>query len=132
MAIAALSIGATGEAPALQRARAMGVAVRFAVGHALLLALGAGALIVLGWSLPLVVERGGEMLGGILLIVVRRGRPVERGGRRVYGHTPRHGHETRRIATCTSGGAIIIRCRRRTRTCRPSSARRSRSAACAR
>ena len=69
MAIAALSIGATGESPSLRRARAMGVAIRFAIGHALLLALGAGGLIVLGWSLPLVVERGGEMLGGILLIV---------------------------------------------------------------
>src|SRR3954471_234174 len=69
MAIAALSIGTTGDAPALRRARAMGVAVRFAVGHALLLALGAGGLIALGWSLPIMVERGGELLGGVLLIV---------------------------------------------------------------
>ena len=60
MAIAALSLGAAGETPAVQRARALGVAVRFAIGHALLLALGAGALVALGWSLPLVVERGGE------------------------------------------------------------------------
>jgi nickel/cobalt transporter (NicO) family protein len=66
--IAALSVGAAGETPALQRTRAFGVAVRFAIGHALLLALGAGALVVLGWSLPLVVERGGEVLGGVLLI----------------------------------------------------------------
>jgi hypothetical protein len=68
MAIAALSVGAAGESPALQRTRALGVAVRFAIGHALLLALGAGALLMLGWSLPLVVERGGEVLGGVLLI----------------------------------------------------------------
>ena len=51
----------------MQRARALGIAVRFAAGHALLLALGAGALVALGWSLPIVVERGGEMLGGLLL-----------------------------------------------------------------
>lgn len=70
MAIAALSLGTAGDAPAVQRAKALGIAVRFAAGHALLLALGAGALIALGWSLPLFVERGGEMLGGGLLIVM--------------------------------------------------------------
>jgi len=93
MAIAALSLGTSGETSAAQRARAVGIAVRFAVGHALLLALGAGALVALGWSLPLFVERGGEILGGALLIVfgavglwgVRTGR--------IYGHTHRHGGE---------------------------------------
>ena len=93
MAIAALSIGATGEAPALRRARAMGVAVRFAIGHALLLALGAGGLIVLGWSLPLVVERSGEMLGGILLIVFGVVGLWSVAAGRVYGHTHVHGRE---------------------------------------
>ena len=95
MAIAALSIGATGEAPALRRARAMGVAVRFAIGHALLLALGAGGLIVLGWSLPLVVERSGEMLGGMLLIVFGVVGLWSVAAGRVYGHTHVHGHEQR-------------------------------------
>lgn len=93
MAIAALSLGTTGQSPAVQRARALGIAIRFAAGHALLLAIGAGALIALGWSLPLVVERGGEILGGALLIVfggvglwgVRTGR--------IYGHTHQHGNE---------------------------------------
>src|SRR3954447_21427743 len=93
MAIAALSIGATGEAPALRRARAMGVAVRFAIGHALLLALGAGGLIVLGWSLPLVVERSGEMLGGILLIVFGVIGLWSVVTDRVYGHTHVQGHD---------------------------------------
>ena len=93
MAIAVLSIGATGEAPALRRARAMGVAVRFAIGHALLLALGAGGLIVLGWSLPLVVERSGEMLGGILLIVFGVVGLWSVVAGRVYGHTHVHGRE---------------------------------------
>ena len=87
MAIAALSLGASGDSPALRRTRALGVAVRFAVGHAMLLAVGAGSLIVLGWSLPLVVERGGEMLGGILLILFGALGLWSVAAGRVYGHT---------------------------------------------
>ncbi len=87
MAIAALSLGAAGETPALQRARAFGVAVRFAIGHALLLALGAGALLALGWSLPAVVERGGEVLGGALLIALGSAGLWSVLSGRVYGHS---------------------------------------------
>jgi nickel/cobalt transporter (NicO) family protein len=94
MAIAALSLGPGGEAPAVKRARAFGVAVRFAIGHALLLTLGAGALIVLGWSLPLVVERGGEVLGGMLLVVLGGVGLWGVTAGRVYAHTHTHGHET--------------------------------------
>ncbi len=93
MAIAALSVGPGGEAPAIKRARAFSVAVRFAVGHALLLAVGASALILLGWSLPLFVERGGELLGGLLLIVLGGVALWGVGAGRVYGHTHLHGHE---------------------------------------
>jgi nickel/cobalt transporter (NicO) family protein len=93
MAIAALSLGAAGETPALGRARAFGIAVRFAAGHALLLAVGAGALLVLGWSLPLVVERGGEVLGGALLIVLGGTAMWGLFSGRVYGHTHLHGRE---------------------------------------
>jgi hypothetical protein len=93
MAIAALSMGTAGEAPALRRARAMGVAVRFAVGHALLLALGAGGLIVLGWSLPLIVERGGELLGGLLLILFGVIGLWSVATDRVYGHRHVQGHD---------------------------------------
>jgi nickel/cobalt exporter len=87
MAIAALSMGVGGEAPAIRRARALGVAVRFAVGHALLLGLGAGALLALGWSLPLMVERGGEVLGGALLVVFGAIGLWSVWTGRVYGHT---------------------------------------------
>jgi nickel/cobalt exporter len=87
MAIAALSLGTAGETAAVQRARALGIAVRFAAGHALLLALGAGALIALGWSLPIVVERGGEMLGGSLLVVLGGIGLWGIASGRVYGHT---------------------------------------------
>jgi hypothetical protein len=93
MAIAALSLGPGGDAPIVKRARALGVAVRFAVGHALLLALGAGALLILGWSLPIVVERAGEMLGGGLLIVLGGVGLWGVGAGRVYGHSHTHGHE---------------------------------------
>jgi nickel/cobalt exporter len=93
MAIAALSLGTTGETPALRRARALGVAVQFAIGHALLLAIGAGALIALGWSLPLVVERGGEILGGSLLIAIGGLGLWGAAAGRVYGHSHRHRNE---------------------------------------
>jgi nickel/cobalt exporter len=93
MAIAALSVGAGGEAPAVRRARAFGVAVRFALGHALLLALGASGIILLGWSLPIVVDRGGELLGGCLLIVLGGIALWGVGAGRVYGHTHLHGRE---------------------------------------
>ena len=90
MAIAALSVRSTGDSPAVQRAKAIGVAVRFAIGHALLLALGAGAMIVLGWSLPLMVERGGEMLGGTLLVIFGVLGLWAIASGRLYGHTHQH------------------------------------------
>ena len=87
MAIAALSLGDRAGTPAARRTRALGVAVRFAAGHALLLALGAGALIALGWSLPLVVERGGEMPGGTLLVALGAVGLWGVAAGRVYGHS---------------------------------------------
>lgn len=93
MAIAALSLGPGAEPPAVKRARALGVAVRFAFGHAVLLACGAGTLLLLGWSLPIVVERGGELLGGLLLIGLGAVALWGLGAGRVYGHTHLHGHE---------------------------------------
>jgi hypothetical protein len=69
MAIAALSVdGDSGHAA--RRARSLAIAIRFATGHALLLGIGAGLLVLIGWTLPPGVERGGEMLGGALLIVM--------------------------------------------------------------
>ena len=92
MAIAALSAGAA-ETAAVQRSRALGIAFRFAVGHALLLALGATALLTLGWSLPLMFEQAGEVLGGALLIGLGGiGLWGVRAGR-IYGHSHQHGNE---------------------------------------
>ncbi len=93
MAIAALSLGSGAETAAVKRARAMGVAVRFAIGHALLLTLGAGLLIGLGWSLPMLVERGGEMLGGVLLVLLGGVGLWGVFAGRVYGHTHQHHDE---------------------------------------
>lgn len=93
MAIAALSTGDGAVALPERRAHALGVAVRFAMGHALLLAIGAGLLITLGWSLPLVVERGGEVLGGTLLIVMGAAGLWGAAAGRVYGHSHAHGNE---------------------------------------
>ena len=71
MAIAALSVdGAAETSAAARRARTLGVALRFAIGHALLLGIGAGLIVLIGWSIPPHVERGGELLGGALLIVM--------------------------------------------------------------
>ena len=68
--------------------------MRFAAGHALLLALGAGAFIVLGWTIPAAVDRGGEVVGGVLLIVLGAVALWGIAAGRVYGHSHVHGHET--------------------------------------
>ena len=117
MAIAALSMDGAGSVrgPALtspkgRRARALGVAmIRFALGHALLLAVGAGPIVLIGWSIPPPVERGGEMLGGALLIV-RRGlghaaapfaAPPLRGNKRARAPASAHSH-----ASDAGGGRV--------------------------
>jgi hypothetical protein len=67
--------------------------VKFAIGHALLLGAGAAALILLGWSLPVMVERGGEVLGGTLLIGLGvLGAWGARSGK-LYGHSHVHSGE---------------------------------------
>ena len=70
MAIAALSVDAAEGTPAAKRGRALAMATRFALGHALLLGIGAGLVVLIGWTIPPHVERGGEMLGGGLLIIM--------------------------------------------------------------
>lgn len=89
MAIAALTVGGE-EAASVRRARAMGVAVRFAAGHALVLAVGASAVILAGWTVPEVVERGGEVLGGLLLIVLGAVGLYAAFSGRLYAHAHPH------------------------------------------
>jgi nickel/cobalt transporter (NicO) family protein len=85
MAIAALT--ARGET---RRAHVVAIAVRFALGHALVLAFGAGIVILLGWSIPEAVERGGEALGGLLLIALGGGVLWAAASGRVYAHAHPH------------------------------------------
>src|SRR5258706_13044918 len=68
MAIAALSL-ATPLGPA-RYGRAFWLAVRFAVGHAVLLSAGAAAVLLFGWQIPVRFEQTGEFVGGCLLILM--------------------------------------------------------------
>ena len=95
MAIAALTVDGRVQSPGARRARALGVATRFAIGHALLLSCGAGLLVLIGWSIPAVVERGGEMLGGALLVIMGGVALWGIFSGRVYGHMHAHPHEPR-------------------------------------
>jgi hypothetical protein len=89
MAIAALTI--TGEESAsARRARALAVAVRFAAGHALVLAIGATAVFLAGAAVPASLERGGEIVGGVLLIVFGVVGLVAAFAGRVYVHAHAH------------------------------------------
>ncbi|HAK56177.1 MAG: hypothetical protein QF463_14355 [Vicinamibacterales bacterium] len=87
MAIAALSTGGAETA----RGRAFGVALRFACGHAILLVVGAMAVVVAGWQVSSAVERGGEMVGGALLVGLGAAGLWAVATGRVYGHAHVHG-----------------------------------------
>ena len=90
MAIAALSL-ATPLGPA-RYGRAFWLALRFAIGHALLLAIGASLVLFFGWQVPARFEQGGEFLGGCLLIVLGLiGGWLAYSGR-LYAHSHAHPH----------------------------------------
>ena len=121
-----LSVTRSGETAAVQRTRALSIAFRFACGHAVLLAAGAGALIALGWTLPLMFERTSEIVGGI------RADRAGGAGSGACGPDASTGIRTgtarrrRRIGIFTSAIQTAIRWRPRTRICRRWSAPRSR------
>lgn len=85
MAIAALTVRGD-DAVGTRRTRALGIAVRFAAGHSLLLAIGASLVVILGWSIPQSVERGGEVLGGLLLIGLGIAGMLASASGRLYAH----------------------------------------------
>jgi nickel/cobalt exporter len=93
MAIAALTVDGSVTTASARRARALGVALRFATGHAVLLGLGTGLIVIAGWTIPVVVERGGELLGGVLLVLMGCLAVAGIISGRVYGHTHVHGRE---------------------------------------
>jgi hypothetical protein len=88
MAIAALSLGAPAGAT---RARTFRVAVSFAVGHAVLLAAGSTLVILAGWTIPVLVERAGEIAGGCILMALGLAGLWMAFTERVYGHAHPHG-----------------------------------------
>src|SRR5690349_5711871 len=93
MAIATLSMDGSADLPAsARRGRALGVASRFAAGHAVLLGAGAGLVVLIGWSIPPHVERGGEILGGALLIVMGIVTLQHLRRHRHSGHRAHHSH----------------------------------------
>lgn len=90
MAIAALSVG-TSASGVVMSARAFRVAVRFALGHALLLLAGSLAVIGAGWHVPIILERAGEVVGGCVLISLGAIGCWIILTRRLYGHTHPYG-----------------------------------------
>jgi hypothetical protein len=84
MAIAALAVNGRGQVT--DRAP-MHVALRFALGHALVLLVGAGAVLLLGWQIPEIVERTGELVGGTLLILMGGFTLWVVASERLYGHS---------------------------------------------
>lgn len=91
MAIATLSAGASRDEPHFVRTFA--VALRFALGHALLLVFGTTLVLVLGWNIPVVIEQAGETLGGLVLIALGVTTLWAAWTRRVYVHRHQHVHE---------------------------------------
>lgn len=89
MAIASLAVNTDGSPDG--RREPLRVAVRFALGHALVLLVGAGAVLLLGWQIPELVERTGEIAGGVLLILMGAFTLWVVAAERLYGHTHRAG-----------------------------------------
>jgi hypothetical protein len=69
------------------------VAVRFAVGHAVLLMAGSALVLVVGWQIPSVVEQAGERAGGAILIALGLFTLWIALSDRLYGHSHGHGHD---------------------------------------
>jgi hypothetical protein len=93
MAIAALSVVPSADSGNV-RPHPIRVALGFALGHAALLMAGSAAVLVLGWQIPALVERTGEIAGGILLILLGGFTLWVAVGGRLYGHSHPHGPET--------------------------------------
>jgi hypothetical protein len=113
MAIAALAVDARAER---RRGQVVQTAVGFAVGHTIVLGIGAGLALGFGWVLPTAFESGAERVGGAILVAlgaiglwgVFSGRAYghlhqEIGGRTRwhfhFGRSPRHPHTHSAVPT---------------------------------
>jgi hypothetical protein len=90
MAIAALTLATPLGPP--RYGRAFWLAVRFAVGHALLLSVGTAAVLLFGWQIPVRFEQTGEFVGGCLLILMGLVGAWLAFTHRVYAHAHAHQH----------------------------------------
>lgn len=93
MAIAALSVHRGRGTRTVALRQPFEVAVRFAVGHAVLLFVGAAGVLVLGWQIPEIVEHSGERVGGAVLIAMGFFTLWVVASERLYGHSHEHGHQ---------------------------------------
>ena len=91
MAIAALSMVPPAGGGPSGTARTFHVAIRFAFGHAVLLAAGLVLIVFAGWTIPVIFERTGEVAGGCVLIALGAIGLWAAFSRRVYGHSHAHG-----------------------------------------
>ena len=94
MAIAALSID--GRAGRQRRARIVKTAMQFAVGHTVVLGIGAAVALALGWTLPAAAAAGAERLGGALLVALGGAGLWTLAAGRAYGHVHTEGDGRRR------------------------------------
>jgi len=88
MAIAALSAASPA---ATSHARTFRVAVGFAAGPSVLLAAGSVLVLLAGWTIPVLVERAGEIAGGCILIGLGVAGLWMAMTRRIYGHRHPYG-----------------------------------------
>jgi len=94
MAIAVLAVSPADSAGD-RHLRAFRVAFGFAAGHAIFLTAVTGIILLAGWTIPPLVERGGEVFGGMLLVGLGLVGLWGTSSGRFYGHT----HETDRAIT---------------------------------
>ncbi len=65
---------------------AIGVAIRFGLGHAGVLAVGAALSLILGLAIPEAFERAAELFGGSLVVLLGAAALVEALGLRIHSH----------------------------------------------
>ena len=84
MAIATLSIEGHSGPP--RGTRIVRTAMQFALGHMVVLGVGAAAALALGWTLPAAMAEGAERIGGVVLIALGGAGLWTLAAGRAYGH----------------------------------------------
>jgi len=104
---AVATLGGSTATPGSRRA-AIGVALRFALGHAAVLGVLAGGCLVLGVGLSETFERWAEVLGGVVLLAVALGALFFPGSlSHGHPHLLSHAHDHRHVRVGTAAGALM-------------------------